>query len=160
MTSLRPSDAAAVLAGAASLLLASCDNGCEQLRESYPTASFVSTSGRTLRQVDITYLGSKEGLKSPAIRSLDNVDLDINPSADSTRMLIVCDYSDYGDRFTTTDTLTLYYTVEPRFLDMACGCTVSYEITEATTTHHLLDRIIINERHVTPDTGLNLTIEY
>lgn len=141
-------------------LLSSCDNGCEQTRESYPHISFVSTSGRQLRSVTIHLLSGDTILISEPITKFEDIDIKINPKRNETDLIIGSEYHDYGDAFSSIDTVKLSYDVEPKFLDLSCGCSVEYTITNVTTTQNLIRRVVVNNDKVFTDSGINLTIEY
>lgn len=145
---------------AALLSLSACDNGCEKNRESYPQISFVSTSGRQLRSVSISLLSEGQLMTGKALDKYENISVKINPQSTRTDIIASCTYSDYGDSFSEIDTVTVLYEVQPRFLDLSCGCTVSYNITQVTSTHHLFGNVVLNNAYVDSETGLNLTIEY
>lgn len=170
MTSQKPSDkqlskatvllATCIVAPLAVSLFTACDNGCEQTRENYPRISFVSTSGRQLRSVAITMQSGDTLVTNKAQTSYNDIEIDINPRRNETFLLIQSSYTDYGDSFTELDTVRLGYETDARFLDLACGCTVMYNITEVTSTYNLIKRVIVNEPQVYTDSGINITFEY
>lgn len=165
MTSQRPSNhlrqaIAGLLLAVVALAFAACDNGCEQTRENYPHICFISSSGRQMRSM-VIYLQSNDTIPpGHEYTKFEDITIDINPNATQTRLLIESTYTDYGDSFKERDTITLSYITEPRFLDLSCGCTVTYDLTDVTTTHNLILRVQVNEPHVFSDSGINLTFEY
>ncbi len=167
MTSQRPSKLlkafwapVCLLLAAIVLTLTACDNGCEQTRENYPHICFISTSGRQMRSV-VIFMQSNDTIP-PGLEytQFDDIKIDINPNSSETRLLIESTYTDYGDSFKVRDTVTVRYMTEPRFLDLSCGCTVTYDLTDVSTTNNLIRRIAVNNPHVFTDSGINLTIEY
>lgn len=142
------------------VLLCGCDNGCEQIREAYMTTTFTSTSGRTMRSITLYCISDTLGYTA-TITSFSDVELELNPKSTSTTLILDCSYSDYGDYYTTSDTVTINYTVEPKFLDMECGCTVLFHITDINSTRNLISNYILNEENVIADgTETNLIFEY
>ncbi len=153
---------ASLLLGALGIqvLFCTCDNGCEQVREAYMTTTFTSTSGRTMRSITLYCLSDTLGYQM-TLSSFSDIELELNPKATTTTMILDCSYSDYGDYYTTSDTVTIDYSVEPKFLDMECGCTVVFRINEVNTTRNLIDNFIINEANVIADgSSTNLIFEY
>lgn len=141
-------------------LLSSCDNGCEQLREAYMLSTFTSTSGRTLRSLSLTCLSEGKGYTA-TYSSFTDMELDLNPEATQSTLILDLGYSDYGDYYTASDTVTIDYTVQTRFLDMECGCTVVYHIDRVTATHNLLNNYILsNDRIMAEGNTTNIIFEY
>ena len=148
--------ALAVVAGGVS----SCDNGCEQIRENFLHASFVSSSGRTMSKMEIILSNGEDGYLLTGISKFDDVELDLNPNDSITYMLINGTYTEYGDSFSVTDTICIEYTTEPFYLDMNCGCTVTFELNSVTSTHHLFTSTEVVDPIVLTDSGINLKFEY
>ena len=140
--------------------LTSCDNGCEQKRENYIHLSVTSTSGRNLQGMSILYQSGDTIRESKRITAFNDIEIDVNPRQQLTYLYIESSYTDYGDRYTTCDTVGIHYTVEPRFLDLECGCSVTYDLTEVTSTHNLFSNVRIVNREVLTDSGINIAIEY
>ncbi len=170
MTSLKPSDTSSrphskalrllLVACCIQALLCACDNGCEQVREAYMTTTFTSTSGRSLRSISLICLSDTLGYAA-TITQFADIDLQLNPKGKHTTMILDCSYSDYGDLYTSSDTVEIDYTVEPRFLDMECGCTVLFHIDDVRSTRHLFSNLIINDENVVADgKSTNLIFEY
>lgn len=142
-------------------LFHSCDNGCEQLREHFLHASFISTSGRTLRALSFTAHSEGKQYTQPSNASFADIEIDLNPTSDSIMLCLSLTYSDYGDSFTKPDTLTIRYKSNPKFLDLACDCTFLYEITEVQQyTHNVISHINIDDAHVNDSQAINITFEY
>lgn len=150
--------AATALATVASLC--SCDNGCEQTRENYIHACATSVSGRQMRSISFIMLSDSTVVGNFSVSSFDRFDVKVNPKSTATTLIMSCDYTDYGDRFSTTDTLVLNYETTPNFIDLSCGCTVTYHISHVSTTHNLVSNLVINNSEVLPESGIHLTIEY
>ncbi len=141
-------------------LLCSCDNGCEQVREAYMNTTFTSTSGRTMRSITLYCISDTLGY-STSITSFTDVELKLNPKSTTSTLILDCSYSDYGDSYTSSDTVTINYTLDSKFLDMECGCTVLFHINEVTSTRNLISNYIINEANVVADGNVtNLIFEY
>ena len=153
----------------AMLGVASCDNGCEQMRESYMHISFTGTTSRTLRNLYIDAHGRKEGMAMSdsttlqytlPVNKFDNIELELNPNDSLVTLVLRCEYQDYGDKFQANDTVRIAYTVNGRFLDMECGCTVDYNITDVRCTHNLLEEVRISDPLVHTESGINLELIY
>ena len=141
-------------------VLSSCDDGCEQIRENYLIADFTSTSGRTL--TSMSYI-AKSGDKQTEVqkeKTFTGVEFDLNPNANATQLLFTFTYSDYGDQFTVTDSVNIEYTVDTKFLDMSCGCTVIYNITNVSWSDNLLNGMNLNAPQVLTESGTNITFTY
>ena len=151
---------ALLLLPAATMLLGSCDNGCEQTRENYMHVAFTSTSGRTLNRLTMIMKSGGVETESSNYTSFTDIEVDVNPSDSVTTLCLESTYTDYGDRFTVADTIELHYTVTPKFLDLSCGCSVIYNITQVQCSRHLLSNTVINNAEVLPDGGVNITFEY
>lgn len=149
------------LIGVASLAcsLASCDNGCEQKRESLLHAEFISSSGRALRSMKVIAISGETGYQMSATK-FDDVELDLNPHDSLTYFLITGTYTDFGDSFTVTDTVEVEYQVQPHYLDMACGCTIHYNLLAARTTHNLINSIRVADPYIHPESSINMVFEY
>lgn len=149
--------------------VASCDNGCEQMRESYMHISFTGTTSRTLRSINIDAHGRKEGLAMSdsttlqytlPVNKFDNIELELNPNDSLVTLVLRCEYQDYGDKFLANDTVRIAYSVNGRFLDMECGCTVDYNITDVRFTKNLLEEVKITDPLVFTESGINLELIY
>ena len=161
MTVPRLSNISVLLATLA--ILASCDNGCEQDRESFVHLSFTSMSGRVLKSLshlatsDVTDLC----VESTGITSFDDVEIDLDPHGSQSVIILTMTYTDYGDSYTVKDTLQIRYTTTPEFLDMSCGCTMQYHIDEVKAlTHNLLTQVTLSDAVVTPTSSNNISFEY
>lgn len=149
--------------------IASCDNGCEQMRESFMHISFTATTSRSLRSVNIDAHGRKEGMAMSdsttlqytlPVSKFDNIELELNPNDSIVTLVLRSEYQDYGDKFQANDTVRIAYTVNGRFLDMECGCTVDYNITDVRFTKNLLEEVKISDPLVFTESGINLELIY
>lgn len=95
-----------------------------------------------------------------------DVTFDLNPAETSCSFGFECTYSDYGDNYSAKETILIDYSSDPKFLDLACGCTVTYEIQEATiitapgAEDPLFRKVIVTDSHIHTESGTNITIEY
>lgn len=137
-----------------------CDNGCEQKRESFLHLSFTSTSGRSMRSMTVRCISGERGYELSDISKFDELELDLDPQSTQCVITFDCTYNDYGDAFTETETLIVDYTADTRFLDLACGCTVMYDISNAQNTGNLFRRVQITDSQVRTDSENNISIEY
>lgn len=160
-----------LLAVVASILLGavSCENGCEQMRESFMHITFTGSTSRSLKGVSIDAYGRKP--QEPAdemqlqysttkFTKYSDIELELNPNDSIVAFLLHFDYQDYGDNFQANDTVLILYQPNGRFLDMECGCTVDYEIKEIVTTHNLLEDIQITDPVIHTESGINLELIY
>ena len=147
----------------------SCENGCEQMRESFMHITFTGSTSRSLRGVSIDAYGRKpkeatNELKlqysTAKVTKYENIELELNPNDSIVAFLLHFDYQDYGDNFQADDTVMIAYSVNGRFLDMECGCTVDYEIKEVTSTKNLLEDIRITDPVIHTESGINLELIY
>lgn len=149
--------------------IASCDNGCEQMRESFMHISFTSASSRSLRTLNIDAHGRKEGMVMSdsttlqytlPVSKFDNIELELNPNDSLVTLVLRCEYQYYGDVSQCNDTVRIAYTVNGRFLDMDCGCTVDYNITDVRFSKNLLEEVRISDPLVHTESGINLDLIY
>lgn len=150
--------------------LTSCDNGCEQMRESFMHVRFVSTTSRSMSGLSIDAHGRREGVTlsdsttlqymTTKLTKYDNIELELNPNDSLVTFVLHCDYSDYGDRFSANDTVRIAYKTEGRFLDMECGCTVDYTIEHVTTTHNLIQDVKLIGKDIHTESEINLEFIY
>ena len=150
--------------------LTSCENGCEQMRESFMHIGFTGTTSRALNSVSIDAHGRREGVvlsDSTTLRYMtaklvkyDDIELELNPNDSLVTFVLHFQYSDYGDRFMADDTVRVVYTTTGRFLDMECGCTVDYTLEQVTCTHNLLQEVRIAEKVIHTESGKNLEFIY
>lgn len=160
-----------LLAVVASLLLGavSCENGCEQMRESFMHITFTGSTSRSLKGVSIDAYGRKPQEATDKMQlqysttkftKYSDIELELNPNDSIVAFLLHFDYQDYGDNFQANDTVLILYQPNGRFLDMECGCTVDYEIKEIVTTHNLLENIQITDPVIHTESGINLELIY
>lgn len=159
-----------ILTAAACGWLTSCENGCEQMRESFMHIGFTSTTSRALSSLSIDAHGRRDGMvlsDSTTLRYMtakltkyEDIELELNPNDSLVTFVLHSQYSDYGDKFTADDTVRVVYKAEGRFLDMECGCTVDYTIEQVTCTHNLLQEVRIEEKMIHTESGKNLEFIY
>lgn len=149
------------LTGAATLacVLTACDNGCEQKREALLHAEFTSSSGRTLRAMEVIAISGEAGYQM-GVNKFDDVEFDLNPNDSLTCFMITSTYTDFGDSFVMTDTVEVAYQVQPYYLDMACGCTVRYQLASVRSTRNFFNDVRVLEPLVLTESGINMVFEY
>ncbi len=149
--------------------VASCDNGCEQMRESFMHISLTGTTSRSIRSLNIDAHGRKKGMAMSdsttlqytlPVSKFDNIELELNPNDSLVTFVLRSEYQDYGDKFQANDTVRIVYSVNGRFLDMDCGCTVDYEIKEVSCTRNLLEEARITDPKIFTESGINLEFTY
>ncbi len=149
--------------------VSSCENGCEQMRESFMHISFTGTTSRSLRSLNIDAHGRKQGLAMSdsttlqytlPVNKFDNIELELNPNDSLVTFVLRSEYQDYGDKFQANDTVRIAYSVNGRFLDMECGCTVDYEIKNVSHTKNLLEEVRISDPLIFTESGINLEFIY
>jgi hypothetical protein len=83
------------------------------------------------------------------VKRISTFALTLSNVADSSRWMIWPDSAN-----STRDTVTIYYSRQPRFLSNACGYTNFYNLQRVVTTQHALDSIIIARGDVTTDANV------
>lgn len=159
-----------IMAAAVCGWLTSCDNGCEQMRESYMHITLIGTTSRALSGIEIEAHGRRDGWEIsdsttiqyivPKLTKYEDIELELNPNDSLVTFVLHSDYTDYGDRFSADDTIRVLYTANGRFLDMECGCTVDYTIESITHTHNLLVDARITDKDIHTESGINLEFTY
>lgn len=156
-----------VLAASVATCLTGCDNGCEQTRESFLHLSFTPTKGYKLRRITALCTSGSHQYELKPISAFDDVKFELDPSDSIATLTLECTYEDYGDLFMTKGEVVVNYTSQPTFLDLSCGCTMVYRITNVQLEEHSdLDdkkfflRAIISDDEIRPESGINIKIEY
>lgn len=142
------------------LLWCSCDNGCEQVRESFMNVDFVSVSGRTLKKISGYCTSGEQMYTLKAATKFTDLQLDLNPNNTVSTFVFECTYNDYGDSYTLVDTVQVNYTVEPKFLDLSCGCAVMFHIDNIESTHNLISTFEVKNVNITTESGTNIIFQY
>lgn len=153
--------------GVATCSLTGCDNGCEQTRESYLHLSFTPTRGLKMRRITALCASGSHKYELKPITAFDDVKFELDPSDSIATLTLECTYEDYGDLFMAKEQIVVNYTSQPTFLDLSCGCTMFYQITDAQIEKHtepdttsLFHRIIITDSEIRPESDINIKIEY
>lgn len=156
-----------VLAASVSTCLTGCDNGCEQTRESYLHLSFVPTKGYKLRRITALCASGSHQYELKPISAFDDVKFELDPSDSIATLTFECTYEDYGDLFMAKEEIVVNYLTHPTFLDLSCGCTMVYQITDVHLEKHenpedmaLFHNFIISDNEIRPESGINIKIEY
>jgi len=143
------------------LTLTSCgNNGCEKTRESYLSASFKATGRLSMSSIYAWALTEKGDSLMTSATSPTEMEFILKPDTTCTQIRLECTINDSGDLEQYNDTLTLTYEHYPYFLDMECGCSVFFEIKEATVTNHIFKSITLKSKEITNDETVNLLLTY
>jgi len=156
-----------VLAASIALCFSGCDNGCEQIRETYLLVSFNATKGYRLRSINGICSSGSHQYELKTITSFDDVEFELDPSDSIATLTLECTYEDYGDLFSAKETIVVTYKTQPTFLDLSCGCTMLYNITDAYIEEHqnpddikLFRHAIITNDEIRSESSTNINIEY
>ena len=153
--------AAIVVLANALMLLPSCgNNGCEETRESYFSATLTATGRISLTKLYAWALTANGDSLMTSASSPTSLELMLRPDTTETRIRLQCTIDDSGDEYQYDDTLTIGYQPNPYFLDMECGCSMFYDITEVSVTDHLFKGITINNSEITNEETVNITLTY
>jgi len=156
-----------VMTACMALCFTGCDNGCEQTRETYLHITFTPTRGYKLRSIKGLCTSGTHEYELKTISSFDEVEFELDPSDSVITLTLECTYEDYGDLFMTKETVVVNYISQTTFLDLSCGCTMFYNITDAyieehqdTTEMKLFRHAIITDEEIRTESGTNINIEY
>lgn len=118
-------------------------NGCMQNQSCIPLAGFYSSStGKAIRidSIDIYGVGAKGDSSLLDNISASLVYLPLRSDISSTSFCFRYLQKDL-DFPELNDTLTLFYTSEPRFVSEECGAMYFYTVTDMAYTTHLIDSV-------------------
>ena len=143
------------------LTLTSCgNNGCEKIRESYLEASFKATGRVSLSSVYAWALTAEGDSLMTTATSPTEMEFILKPDTSVTQIRLASTITEDDEQYQYNDTLTLVYEYYPYFLDMECGCSVFFEIKEATITNAVFKSIEIKNKEITNDETVNLVLTY
>lgn len=162
---------ALALAALSLLCLASCNNGCEQTREAYCVLQVVPNSESHLAGVTVSTLVPADTLNAKgetvwnehqfaALSTTGQFEVILNPNDTVTTLNLDIRYKSYDETFQAKDTVRVYYTVQPHYLDIECGCTLHFDLQRVETTHHLLQSVRITQPLVTNESALNIEANF
>ena len=142
-------------------MLAACgNNGCETTRESYLYTQFKATGRVSLSSVYAWALTAEGDSLMTYATSPTEMELMLQPDTTGTRIRLHCTVNDNGDPYEYDDTLSLSYESYPYFLNMECGCSVYFDISEATVTQHLFKSLTLKNNEITNDEKVNIVLAY
>lgn len=84
----------------------------------------------------------------------------LKPDTTCTKIRLECTINDSGDLYQSDDTLTITYEYYPYFLDMECGCSLFFDIQEATITNHVFKGITLKNKEITNEEKTNIELTY
>jgi hypothetical protein len=144
--------------------LGSCSNGCEETRESYCTAQLKATTQTTLQSVSVWALSDRftdgDSLMISGESSPTELSLILDPDTTVTRLRLQFNGRADNEALQLDDTLTLRYEPYAHFIDMECGCTVYFDLQEATSTYNFIQDIFLKQTTITNEAAVNVLIEY
>jgi hypothetical protein len=149
----------------AAAVLTSCgSNGCEETRESYCTVQLRSTTQTTLQSVSVWALSDRfadgDSLMISGESSPTELSIILNPDTTETRLRIQFNGRADNEALQLEDTLTLTYEPYPYFIDMECGCSVRFELIDASSTYNFIQDVYLKQTTITNEAAVNLLIEY
>lgn len=161
---------------ALSPMLTSCgNNGCEETRESYLLVQFKSTSGLSLDQLSTYGIVQDDSIISILSSESEpsEVEFTLRPDTNYTQFLLNCIASELTDTTQYISMLHLWYSRQPYFLDMECGCSMQYMIDSARIeavsssstdlqgqTKKLFRDCTIKNYHIINEENVNIILEY
>ena len=144
-------------------VLSSCgNNGCEETRESYLCVQFKASAERNIRSLTAWGLTQKGDslLMQLGTNQLTDVEFYLKPDATSTQILMHCVVAEYDETLQFDDTLSIYYTHYPYFLDIECGCSMFYQIDSVKVTHSLFKNCTLKNDKITNEENVNVLLQY
>lgn len=143
------------------VLLCSCNNGCEQTRETVLIADLKPTGRLSITRINVWAVDCGGGdslimnIKDPS-----NLHFILRPDSTVSQFYLNCQVNDNGDLFSYQDTLRFQYETNPYFLDMECGCSMFFHILEADVTNNLFRSITIKNNEITNEENINIILTY
>jgi hypothetical protein len=135
-----------------SLLFSACSSsGCTDNKSSIPLAGFYSYSTLSAISVSSISIGGVDAPNDSLIiddSSASEVYLPFRAGYDNTQFYIHYNLTGIDDT-AYNDTLSFSYNRVPYFASSDCGAMYKYEITQFTTTYHLIDSIALVDSCIT-----------
>jgi len=152
---------------AASLMLAAnfacgSDDGCEGNQSSLPLAGFYSSQSKsqiTIDSLTIYGIGMPGDTTIVDTATVSQTYLPLNIADNVSRFVFRYDQSALA-AFRLSDTITVSYKSSPYFHSEDCGAMLVYDIDDYTTTHNLIDSVIIPTRHIDNTDRENIQIYF
>lgn len=136
------------------------DNSCYDNGSSLPLVRFymsgsdknISLSGVTLKGV-----GAPNDSALTDEKTLSEAFLPLRATMNTTQWVVEVAVTNGS---TVSDTITLDYKSTPYFASSECGAMFSFELNNVTTTHNVIDSVVIRQKNVTNVKTENLRIYF
>jgi len=146
---------------ALTLTLTACgNNGCEEIRETYLLASVKATGRLSMSSINAWALTEQGDSLMSSFSAPTEMEFILKPDTICTKIRLECTIDDSGDQYKENDTLTVVYNHYPYFLDMECGCSVFFEINDASITNHIFKGITLKNKEITNEETTNIELTY
>lgn len=152
------------------LLVSSCSNGCEETRETFCLTSLTSETGLSISSLYAWGIGQQHvrDESSPtgytdslmlSEASPKELSFILRPDTTVTRIRLQMTVS--GDSsYQVEDTLTIRYEPRSVFLNMDCGCSVFFTLSEVSVTEHFIQEATIKNAEITNTENVNIALVY
>lgn len=137
----------------AATMLSGCNSsGCTENQNSIPLAGLYNSSTRqktSFSGIQVTGLGAPgDSILYDGKGSINEMYLPLRPSVDMTSFVFHytqedLDFDEYND------TITMRYDAMPYFASEQCGAMWQFHINSLSTTHHLIDSIVVSDPQIT-----------
>ena len=136
-----------------------CGEGsCDDNGSAVPLAWFYgsgTTQRATVGNVTVNAIGAPGDTVLINNGTVSEVSLPLRVSTDRTQW---CFTFMTTDSLFVTDTLTLTYRPIEYFASVECGAMYNFDLQKVTTTHHVIDSVLVTQPHVTNVEQVNLHI--
>lgn len=143
------------------LTLTSCgNNGCEKTRESIMKATFKATGKINMVSINAWALTAEGDSLMTLANAPTEMEFILKPDTTFTQIRLACTINEDDDLFQFDDTLMIKYEYYPYFLDMECGCSIYFNIQEATITNNVFKSIKLKNNEITNEEKVNIELTY
>lgn len=142
------------------LSLTSCNNGCEETRETYLYASLKATSKAKITGLNLWTPTAQGDSLMLAINNPNAFELELCPDSSKLEVYILSKVTLNKQDSIYTDTLWVEYDSYPYFINMECGCSVYYDIKKINCTNHLFTEMEIKNQQITNEENVNIVLTY
>lgn len=148
-----------ILLGLLLVAFVSCGEGsCDDNGSAVPLAWFYGSGTTQRASVDnltVNAIGAPGDTILINNKTVSELSLPLRVSTDRTQW---CFTFMTTDSIFFTDTLTLVYRPIEYFASVECGAMYNFDLQQVTTTHHVIDSILVTQPHVTNVEQVNLRI--
>lgn len=142
-------------------IVVSCnDNSCYDNGSSLPLVRFYksgSDKNITVSNVTLKGLGAPNDSAYTEDKTISEAFLPLRATMNTTQWVVEVAVTNGS---TVSDTITLDYKSTPYFASAECGAMFSFELNNVTTTHNVIDSVVIRQKNVTNIKTENLRIYF